>query len=78
MAQQIQDNDEVYTFRKWNPDKTMVPYGQSTDADADGSCGPNFLCYACMCVNVFLAYAFEEVVDMATDGLMSPEFYFKQ
>ena len=56
----------------------MVPYGQSTDADADGSCGPNFLCYACMCVNVFLAYSFEEVVDMATDGLMSPEFYFKQ
>ena len=56
----------------------MVPYGQSTDADADATCGPNFICYTCMCVNVFMAYAFEEVVDMATDGLMSPEFYFKQ
>ena len=56
----------------------MVPYGQSTDADADATCGPAFLCYTCMCVNAFMDAAFEEVVDLATDGLMSPEFYFRQ
>ena len=33
MAQQVQDNEDVYTFRKWNPEKKMVPYGQSTDAE---------------------------------------------
>ena len=55
----------------------MVPYGQSTDADADSTCGPAALCYTCLCVDVFMNHAFEEVVDMATDGLMSPEFYFK-
>ena len=53
----------------------MVPYGQSTDADVDSSCG--FLCYTCNCVNIFMNTTFEEVVDLATDGLMSPEFYFK-
>ena len=27
MAQQLQDNEDVYTFRKWNPEKKTVPYG---------------------------------------------------
>jgi len=27
IAQQMQDDEEVYTFRKWNPDKINVPYG---------------------------------------------------
>ena len=35
IAQQIKDHDGNWTFRKWNPVKKTVPYGQSTDADAD-------------------------------------------
>ena len=77
MAQQVQDNDDIYTFRKWNPDKKMVPFGQSTDEDADSTCGPATLGYTCLRVNDLARHEFDEVVDMATDGLMSPEFYFK-
>lgn len=67
----------MYTFRKWNPDKRKAPFGQSTDADIDSTCGPTALCYTCLCVDLCMNTIFEEVVDMATDGLMSPEFYFK-
>ena len=67
----------MYTFRKWNPDKKMVPYGQSTEADADSTCGPTALCYTCFCVDAIMTHEYEDAVDMSTDGLMSPEFYFK-
>ena len=56
----------------------MVPYGQSTEADVDSTCGPAILCYSCMCVDVFMNTPFADVVDLSTDGLMSPEYYFKQ
>ena len=68
MAQQITDDDDQYTFRKWNPDKKNVPYGESTDADGDAACGNVCCCYICMCINCMMNVAFEEVVDKAVDG----------
>ena len=76
IAQQIQDSEEVYTFRKWNPEKKMVPYGQSTDADADSTCGSPLYCYICACVNCIMNTVFEEVVDHAEDGEKQHETYF--
>ena len=76
MAQQIQDNEDVPTFRKWNPEKKFVTYGQSTDADADTTCGNPLCCYICMCVNCCMNTMFEEVVDVARDGKLQSEAYF--
>ena len=78
MAQQVQDDDSVYTFRKWNPEKKMVPYGDSTDAEMDQACGSVACCYICMCVNCMMNVMFEEVVDFARDGKSSKEDYFKE
>ena len=68
MAQQVQDNEDQYTFRKWNPEKKMVPYGQSTDGEQDSTCGNPLCCYICLCVNCLFNTMFEEVVDVARDG----------
>ena len=77
MAQQVQDNEDQYTFRKWNPEKKMVPYGQSTDGEQDSSCG-HPLCYICMCVNCLFNTMFEEVIDVARDGKIQSETYFTE
>ena len=68
IAQQMQDNDEVFTFRKWNPDKTEVPYGESTDAEGDATCTNPCCCYICLCVNCLFNTLFEETVDYAADS----------
>lgn len=68
MAQQIQDNEDLFTFRKWNPEKRSVEYGQSTDAEMDSTWGSPLCCYICMCVNCCMGALFEEVVDVARDG----------
>ena len=78
MAQQVMDNEDVHTFRKWNPEKKMVPYGQSTDADADTTCGNPCCCYICMCVNCLFNAVWEEVVDVARDGKLVAEQYFTE
>jgi len=77
IAQQMQDDDEVFTFRKWNPEKIHVPYGNSTDAEGDETCGNPLCCYICMCVNCCFSVMFEEVVDRATDGKETKESYFE-
>jgi hypothetical protein len=68
IAQQVQDDEDVFTFRKWNPEKISVPFGESTDAEADSTMGGPLCCYICMCVNFLCNTAFEEVVDVAKDG----------
>ena len=73
IAQQIEDNENNMTFRKWNPEKLTVPYGNSTDADADTTCGSPLCCYICMCVNCLMNVMFEEVVDVARDGKLVAE-----
>ena len=77
IAQQVQDHEQVYTFRKWNPEKKRVPYGASTDADADSTYGNPICCYICMCVNCLMNTMFEEVVDAAVDGTITSEQHFK-
>ena len=39
IAQQIKDNEEYWTFRKWNALKKNVPFSESTDAEADSKLG---------------------------------------
>ena len=78
MAQQIQDDQDCYSFRKWNPEKRNVDIGQSTDAEQDGTCGNPCCCYICMCVNCLMNTLFEEVVDVARDGKLVSEQYFTE
>ena len=78
MAQQVQDNEEQYTFRKWNPQKKNVPYGQSTDGEADSTCGNPILCWICLLVNCIFNAMFEEVVDVARDGKLPQDAYFEE
>jgi len=77
IAQQMQDDEEVFTFRKWNPDKINVPMSESTDAEGDSAlCSNPMCCYICMCVNCLFNTMFEEVVDHATDSQVTSEYYF--
>jgi hypothetical protein len=78
LAQQVRDDDGVWLFRKWNPDKINVPYGQSTDAEADSTLGSNLFCYICAAVNCCMNMAFEEVINHFVDGIQLPEEFFKQ
>ena len=79
MAQQIfVDSEDVFTFRKWNPEKRNVDYGQSTDADMDSTCGNPLCCYICACVNCIMGTLFEEVVDVARDGPLASSIYFEE
>lgn len=76
LAQQIKDDDGRWTFRKWNPNKLNVPFGQSTDAEADSTWGPAYLCYVCLLVNWMFKAMFEEVVNLFTDGKVTAAQYF--
>jgi hypothetical protein len=76
IAQQMQDDEECYTFRKWNPEKINVPFHESTAAEGDDTCGNPICCYICMCVNCCFSVMFEETVDMARDGTETKESYF--
>jgi hypothetical protein len=67
IAQQVESENGIRTFRKWNPKKINVPYGQETAADADETCSDCFCCAICKCVNWFMNEAFEEVIDFAHD-----------
>ena len=78
LAQQVKDDDGNWTFRKWNPYKINVPYGQGTDAEADSTLGPLLFCYICAIVNCCMNSMFEEVVDVFVDGIKTPEDYFKE
>merc|ERR1712060_6797 len=49
----------------------------TTDADQDSTCGSPIFCYVCMFVNCLMNTMFEEVVDVAVDGKLMPEQYFK-
>jgi len=77
MAQQIKDDEDNYTLRKWNPEKRNVPYGVSTDGDMDSTCGNPLCCYICMCVNCIMNVMFEETINKAQDGRMSSDEYFE-
>lgn len=60
MAQLIKNKDDKYTFRKWNPEKEKVPYGEDTSAIREGnSCYCYYICNAVNCCCDMLA---EEVV----------------
>lgn len=77
IAQQVMNEEGQNTFRKWNPEKIRVPYGQSTDADSGASYGNPLCCYICMCVDCMCSAAFEEVVDEAVDTKMTATSYFE-
>ena len=64
------------TFRKWNPEKVHVPYGESTDAEGDSTWGPLLCCYPCVLVNLLFGVMFEEAIDHVTDSKQSPENFF--
>ena len=68
IAQQMQDDDGVHTFRKWNPDKINVPFSESTDAEGDSTCTNPLCCYICLCVNCCFNVMFEETVDHVCDA----------
>lgn len=66
------------TFRKWNPEKIRVPYGQATDAEsATTTCSP-LCCYMCVLVDCCCDSLFEEVVDQAVDTKMTASEFFDE
>lgn len=58
-------------------EKKNVPFGQSTDAEADSTWGPAMFCYACICVNYLMNTMFEEAINNFRDGIQTAEEYFK-
>ena len=78
VAQQVQSNEGTRTFRKWNPKKINVPYGQETSADADETCADGVCCLICKCVNCFMNAAFEEVIDFVVEGIQEAEDIFNK
>ena len=76
VAQQIESNKGFRTFRKWNPKKISVPYGQETGADNDRTyCNP-ICCCVCIVVSYFMDSIFEEVVDFLEEEHKSAESIF--
>lgn len=74
----MQNDEGQHTFRKWNPEKIRVPYGQMTDADNVDSMGNWMCCYICNCVDMCMNTAFEEVVDCVKDTKMTAEQFFDE
>lgn len=61
----------MHTFRKWNPEKVLVPYGRSTDAESSENNGHWMCCFACNFVDILFAETcpeYEEVVDYVKDS----------
>lgn len=44
IAQQIQNDDGIYTMRQWNPTKVDVAYGDNNDSSTDASCPITCIC----------------------------------
>ena len=78
MAQQMQDDDDQFVFRKWNPEKKNAPWGTDTSGEQDSTCGNPICCFICMCVNCLFNAMFEEVVDLSRDGKTQSEQYFEE
>lgn len=76
IAQQVQNEEGQVTFRKWNPEKVKVSYGQSTDADSGATQGNLACCYICVLVDCCCSAVFEEVVDHAVDTHITSTQYF--
>lgn len=75
----MEDEEGQHTFRKWNPEKVLVPYGRSTDAESSGFNGNWLCCFFCNSIDLLLneiCPAYEEVVDCVKDTKMSAEAYF--
>ena len=77
IGQQIQNDEGQTTFRKWNPEKIRVPYGQSTDAD-NSSTSCLACCYICWCIDKCFSTVLEEVVDCAVDVKKSANEWFDE
>jgi len=73
MAQQVQDNESVYTFRKWNPNKKDVMFGESTDDDGDVAKENPIVCFMCNCVTWMMNSMFEEFIDVVSDRKFYPD-----
>jgi len=77
IAQQIVGEKDEFTFRKWNPDKLNVAVGQKTEQETEEFSYFGFMCcYMCMCVDGWMSFAFEEVIDHAADGTQTAKSYF--
>ena len=73
MAQQVQNNERKYTFRKWNPNKKAVLFGESTDEDEDIAKENPILCFMCNFVNWMMNAMFDESIDIVSDRKFYPE-----
>ena len=69
IAQQIKDNEEYWTFRKWNALKKNVPFSESTDAEADSKLGIFF--------NFLMNSMFDKAILSIKDGIKPSKEYFK-
>ena len=79
MAQQVQDNESVYTFRKWNPNKKEALFGQSTDEESDDIARKNpFVCFMCNVANWMIYAMFDEHIDVVSDRKFNPSQYFDE
>jgi len=79
MSQVIKDNEDSFTFRPWNHEKLNVDYGVSTASDQGGCCESFCLCALCFkLTNCILDSLFDEVIDVARDGKISAEDFFKE
>ena len=77
MAQQVQDNESVYTFRKWNPNKKEVVFGQSTDEENNIDPKDNpIVCFMCNVANWMMNAMFDEFIDVVSDRKFTPSQYF--
>lgn len=81
MAQQIYNpTDSVWTFRKWNPLKKGLPYGEDTsEKDAKNCmCLRSFFCLCCVIVGWCMDSMAEEVVFMIEEEKTSGQEYLKK
>jgi len=65
MGQLVADHQSKWTFRKWNPEKEKVPYGEDTSQRNEAMCACYYLC---ACVNYLFDVLAEEVVFEHWDG----------
>lgn len=71
------DDEDIYTFRKWNQEKKYVPYGQNVDAVDEISTANPFLCYLYLSVNRCFNFIVSPVIDLASDEKIESEEYFR-
>ena len=68
IAQQITDEEDMYTFRRWSKEKKYLPYGHRIEQENQAPESGSVFCFISDLVAMCFNFSLDQTIDKAQDG----------